>query len=251
MTFKIQTKNTSEWKLIVNFLTKLVDKATFTINDGGISLVAMDTAHVSMADLSMPSSVFEKFETDSEQKFTISLETFSKALQRASSNDACILYSNQAKSLIMSLSGSYDREYTLALESEDIKDAPKPDIEYSADIAMKSYVFDNIINDVDAVSTNLVVQSKDGNLEFLGKDDSAGNKVIVTLDSANAGVDSMKLGESEFKVQFSLKYLSDIMSVGKETDSIWVNIAEGKPLRIGFKIGSTSTLVFYLAPRKL
>jgi proliferating cell nuclear antigen len=248
MTFKIETKSVAEWKIVVDFLTKLVTKATFNVTSEGISLRAMDASHVAMADLTMPSSAFEKFECDEGQKFTISLDTFGKALNRAGNSDGCTLYSNSTKSLTMSLAGSYSREYSLALESDDIDLKNKMDFEWNAKSSMKSYTFDNVINDVGAVSDTVTIQSREGNLEFLGKNNSAGNKVIAILDSANAGVDTMTL-QSDFKVVFSLKYLQDIMSVGKETDMIWLDLEAEKPMRIGFKIGLHSTLDFFLAPR--
>ena len=252
MTFKIESETISEWKLVVTFLTKLVDKATFAVDKNGITLKAMDPSHVALADLNMPSSAFKKYETDSddEQKFTISLETFNKAIQRASSTDGCVLYSDGPKSLHMSLSGSYARQYTLALEAESVDVKMTPTIDFKGKSSMKSYVLDNVVNDVNAVSDKIVVQARDKKLEFLGKNDSAGNKVVVALDLANAGVDTLDI-EENFKVQFSLKYLLDIMSVGKETDTIYVDLAGDKPLRLGFKIGLYSTLDFYLAPRSV
>ena len=249
MPFKLESKSIAEWQSVSGFLIKMVDRATFYVTQSGLVLRALDASHTGMVDLNMPSSNFEKFETDSDTSFTISMDAFVKAIGRAKPSDKLILYSQNGKNLVLQITGLYDKEYTLTLEEEQIEMGKPVDVDVKANMQVKAHVFATCIDDIRPVTEKAVnfnvVQDK---VEFLGKDKSIGNKVVVSLDSSTEGVMDIDAKE-DFSTHYDLNWISNIMSVGKDVEQIWLSWGVGQPLRIGFKIGSSATLDFYLAPR--
>ncbi len=49
----------------------------------GITFRGMDPSHVALIDISWPNSAFEKYECDSDIKFGVRIDEFSKLIKRA------------------------------------------------------------------------------------------------------------------------------------------------------------------------
>ena len=88
MVFSAKTSGSEEWKAIISAVSTLVEEATFEATVEGISFRGMDPSHVALIDISWPNSAFEKYECDSDIKFGVRIDEFSKLIKRADKNNA-------------------------------------------------------------------------------------------------------------------------------------------------------------------
>ena len=88
MEFSAKTNTSDEWKAIISAISTLVEEATFEATVEGISFRGMDPSHVALIDISWPNSAFEKYECDSDIKFGVRIDEFSKLIKRADKKDS-------------------------------------------------------------------------------------------------------------------------------------------------------------------
>ena len=83
--FKAQLKSET-LKGLVNMISTLIDEVKFTVSPEGLSLKAVDPAHVAMVELMVESGAFESYEAD-ETELGIDLDKVKDVLKLASSGD--------------------------------------------------------------------------------------------------------------------------------------------------------------------
>ena len=88
MVFSAKTSGSEEWKAIISAVSTLVEEATFEATVEGISFRGMDPSQVALIDISWPNSAFEKYECDSDIKFGVRIDEFSKLIKRADKSNA-------------------------------------------------------------------------------------------------------------------------------------------------------------------
>ncbi len=80
MVFSAKTNGSDDLKAIISAISTLVEEATFVSNAEGITFRGMDPSHVALIDISWPNSAFEKYECDSDTKFGVRVDEFSKLI---------------------------------------------------------------------------------------------------------------------------------------------------------------------------
>ena len=88
MQFSAKTSSSNEWKAVISAITTLVEEATFEATVEDISFRGMDPSHVALIDISWPNSAFEKYNCDSDIKFGVRVDEFSKIIKRAEKNES-------------------------------------------------------------------------------------------------------------------------------------------------------------------
>ena len=83
MEFSAKTNTSHEWKAIISAISTLVEEATFEATVEDISFRGMDPSHVALIDISWPNSAFLKYRCDSDIKFCVSIDEFSKIIIRS------------------------------------------------------------------------------------------------------------------------------------------------------------------------
>ena len=245
MVFSAKTNGSDDLKAIISAISTLVEEATFVASAEGITFKGMDPSHVALIDISWPNSAFEKFECDSDIKFGVRIDEFSKLIKRAEKKDSIEISISDDNQLLVII--GKNKKYKIRLIESSATDTPLPKIPYDAKIELSSKVFDKILGDVQVVSDYLTMNTTEEKAEFSGKGDS-GEVVIVlekdTEDIRNLTVKTQSVGT------YSLEYLTPIVNaVGTKADSITCEYSSAKPLRIEFKVANIGRIHFYLAPR--
>jgi proliferating cell nuclear antigen len=88
LTFGAKTSGSDDLKAIISAISTLVEEATFVATAEGITFRGMDPSHVALIDISWPNSAFEKYECDSDIKFGVRIDEFSKLIKRADKKDS-------------------------------------------------------------------------------------------------------------------------------------------------------------------
>jgi len=245
LTFSAKTNGSDDLKAIISAISTLVEEATFVATAEGISFRGMDPSHVALIDISWPNSAFEKYECDSDIKFGVRIDEFSKLIKRADKKDSIEISISEQNLLLVSV--GKNKKYKMRLIESSATDTPLPKIPYDTKISLSSSSFDKILGDVQVVSDYLTISTTDSKAEFSGKGDSG--EVVIDLDKDTDDVNEIS-STKESMGTYSLEYLNPVVkAVGTTAGSITCEFSSAKPLRIEFKVANIGRIHFYLAPR--
>ncbi|SVB29537.1 uncharacterized protein METZ01_LOCUS182391 [marine metagenome] len=245
MEFSAKTNTSDEWKAVISSITTLVEEATFEATVEGITFRGMDPSHVALIDISWPNSAFEKYNCDSDIKFGVRVDEFSKVIKRAEKNES-IEISISDDNMLQILIGK-NKKWSMRLIEGSASDTPLPKISYDSKIGLSSSTFDKILGDIDVVSDYLYIKTSTNNAEFSGKGDSG--EAVINFEKGMEGLEEITVNQ-ECTGTYSLEYLNPIVkAMGSTSDSIICEFSSGKPLRIEFKVSNIGRIHFYLAPR--
>ena len=245
MEFSAKTNTSDEWKAVISSITTLVEEATFEATVEGITFRGMDPSHVALIDISWPNSAFEKYNCDSDIKFGVRVDEFSKVIKRAEKNES-IEISISDDNMLQILIGK-NKKWSMRLIEGSASDTPLPKISYDSKIGLSSSTFDKILGDIDVVSDYLSIKTATNNAEFSGKGDSG--EAVINFEKGMEGLEEITINQ-ECTGTYSLEYLNPIVkAMGSTSNSIICEFSSGKPLRIEFKVSNIGRIHFYLAPR--
>lgn len=241
MTFAARTSGSDDLKAIISAISTLVDEATFVANVEGITFRGMDPSHVALIDISWPNSAFERYECDSDVKFGVRIDEFSKLIKRADKKDP-IEISIEENMLLVNMGRS--KKYKMRLIESSATDTPLPSTPYDSKMTLSSSQFDKVLGDVQVVSEYLTMKVTPERAEFSGSGDSGEVSIEVDKEAAK------EMSGKESTGTYSLEYLNPVVkAVGGTAESITCEFSTSKPLRIEFQVANVGRIHFYLAPR--
>ena len=245
MTFSAKTSGSDDLKAIISAISTLVEEATFVANAEGITFRGMDPSHVALIDISWPNSAFEKYQCDSDVKFGVRIDEFSKLIKRADKQDSIEISISEDNTLQVII--GKNKKYKMRLIESSATDTPLPKIPYDAKIELSTSSFDKVLGDVQVVSDYLTIHTVESKAEFSGKGDSG--EVIIDLEKANGDIQEL-IAKDDSIGTYSLEYLNPVVkAVGNRAETITCEYSSAKPLRIEFKVANIGRIHFYLAPR--
>ena len=243
--FSAKTSGSDDLKAIISAISTLVEEATFVANAEGITFRGMDPSHVALIDISWPNSAFEKYECDSDIKFGVRIDEFSKLIKRADKKDSIEISISEDNMLLVTI--GKNKKYKMRLIESSATDTPLPKIPYDAKIELSTTAFDKILGDVQVVSDYLTIKAAESSAEFSGKGDSG--EVVINLEKDNEEIQDLTVKEDSDGT-YSLEYLNPVVkAVGTTAGTITCEFSSAKPLRIEFKVANIGRIHFYLAPR--
>jgi len=243
--FSARTNGSDDLKAIISAISTLVEEATFVATAEGITFRGMDPSHVALIDISWPNSAFEKYECDSDVKFGVRIDEFSKLIKRAEKKDSIEINISEDKMLLVAI--GKNKKYKMRLIESSASDTPLPKIPYDAKIELSTAAFDKILGDVQVVSDYLTIHATESKAEFSGKGDSG--EVVIDLEENMEEIEDLSIKE-DCTGTYSLEYLNPVVkAVGTTAGTIICEYSSAKPLRIEFKVANIGRIHFYLAPR--
>ncbi len=245
MVFSAKTKGSDDLKAIISAISTLVEEATFVSNAEGITFRGMDPSHVALIDISWPNSAFEKYQCDSDTKFGVRIDEFSKLIKRADKQDSFQITISEDNMLLVTIGNN--KKYKMRLIESSASDTPLPKISYDAKIELTSNTFDKILGDVQVVSDYLTIKASNSKAVFSGKGDSG--EVVIDLEKGMEEITNISAKQESIGT-YSLEYLNPIVkAVGTTAGTVTCEYSSAKPLRIEFKVANIGRIHFYLAPR--
>ena len=245
MVFSAKTSGSDEWKAVISAVSTLVEEATFEATVEGISFRGMDPSHVALIDINWPNSAFEKYNCDSDIKFGVRIDEFSKLIKRADKSNSIEINISDDNMLLVTI--GKNKKYKMRLIESSASDTPLPKIPYDSIISLTSSAFDKILGDVQVVSDYLTINAIENQAEFSGKGDSG--EVNIALENGKGDLTELDV-KAESTGTYSLEYLNPIIkAVGSTVEAVTCEFSTAKPLRIEFKVANLGRIHFYLAPR--
>lgn len=242
MNLKISCKTFSD---LVTSTKELLTDVNLSVTAEGLTMQSMDTAHVALCMLNLPSACFTQFEVDETYVIGVNMGTLSMALNCLDLGAELLL---QYVDDELHLSTDGDRGprslvlHTMEIGAE-ILDIPLS--EPKGVVELDSRDFASLCLDSLKLGEDGCFNLKESTLEIETSGDlGAANFSIV----ANERNKVFNRGYDE-KVRFNWKYLSSFSKAKVSAPRVQLHFVQGNPLKVLFQVAKGGTLVFYLAPR--
>ncbi len=223
----------------------LVDECKVRVDDGGLTVTAVDPANVGMVDLELPDSAFETYEAD-EHTLGLPLERFIDIVSLFTKQDsvARIKLNEESRTLRMDCGGL---DYTLSLiDPDSIRKEPKvPDLNVTAEVTITGHDFSRAVNACNMVADHLRIGS-DAVGEFYVEAEGDTDTVDVTMGED----DVLEIDPGDAQSLFSIEYLRDMERSIPDDTPVTLELGPDFPVLIHFKaIEEQASLRYVLAPR--
>lgn len=230
-------------KGIIDVTSSLVNEAKFNITAKGISLRAVDPAHVAMVDLEVKNKAFEEYKAE-DMELGIDLDKLSGIMKLASAGDMVSLeYDEDTNRLIVKI-GNLIRKMGL-IDTAGMPDSKAPNLELPAKIIIKASELSQGVRASEAVSDHLALSVDKESFELFAEGDT---------DTVNLKLPKDMLVElssqGKHKSLFSIDYFSNMIKPVRGDDAITIQMGTDNPIRVDFDIAEKKGHVTYLlAPR--
>ena len=230
-------------KGIIDVTSPLVNEAKFNITSKGISLKAVDPAHVAMVELDIKSTAFEEYKSD-DMELGIDLDKLSGIMRLADSGDTVSLeYDEKSNRLIVTI-GNLVRKMGL-IDTAGMPDSKVPDLDLPSKTIITASELSKGVRASEAVSDHLALSVDKEAFELFAEGDT---------DTVNLKLPKDMLVElsspGKFKSLFSIDYFSNMIKPVKAGDPITIFLGNDNPIRVDFDIAEKKGHVTYLlAPR--
>ena len=230
-------------KGIIDVTSPLVNEVKFNISPKGISLRAVDPAHVAMVDLNIDSKAFEEFKA-TDMELGIDMDKLAGIMRLSSPGDMVSLeYDEDTNRLIIKI-GNLVRKMGL-IDTAGMPDPKMPNLDLPAKVTLKASELNQGVKASEAVSDHLALTVNKDNFELYAEGDT---------DTVNLKLPKDLLLDlntsSKCKSLFSIDYFSNMIKPVRREDPITIMLGNDNPIRVEFDIAENKGHVTYLlAPR--
>jgi len=230
-------------KGIIDVTSPLVNEVKLNITSKGISLRAVDPAHVAMVDLNINQKAFEEYKA-TDMELGIDMDKLGSIMRLSSSGDMVTLeYDEDTNRLIIKI-GNLVRKMGL-IDTAGMPDPKMPTLKLPAKVSLKASELSQGVRASEAVSDHLALTVNKDNFELFAEGDT---------DTVNLKLPKDLLIEintdSKYKSLFSIDYFSNMIKPVKSDDQITIMLGNDNPIKVEFDIAEKKGHVTYLlAPR--
>ncbi|MCJ1310916.1 proliferating cell nuclear antigen [Agyrium rufum] len=215
----------------------------------------MDNSHVALVSMMLRADAFSPFRCDRNIALGINLNSLTKVLRCAASEDILTLKAEDAPDVVNLVfeSAESDRlsEYDIKLMEIDQEHLGIPETEYAATITMPSPEFQKICRDLSQLSESVAIEAtKDGVKFSCDGDIGKGSVTLRQHNNVDKPEENVGIELTEpVALTFSLKYLVNFCKASGLSKSVKLCLSNEVPLLVEYELASQSHLRFYLAPK--
>ena len=217
---------------------------------------SMDSARVSVFELTLPSTWFDVYEHTNESAIPIGISSsllFKILNTRDKAQETRIRYDTEnSDKLYIGFScdnkSIFDKHFEIPLMDLEYEMMGIPETDSQAEISICSMNFANIINQLKLFGDTLEIECDENKIALHSVSPDAGKmQVEISIDDLTAY--AINEGET-MKLSFSLTILHNICMYSKISKNVDIHLIDNFPMKIVYNLGcETAKLVFYLAPK--
>jgi proliferating cell nuclear antigen len=230
-------------KEVVNVISTLVDEAKFTMNADGLTIKAVDPAHIAMVDLVLSKEAFEEYKAD-ESEIGLDIDKLSQFLKLAHSNEIIDLRHDEEKRRLNIVIGDITRRMSL-VDTTGMSDPKVPNLNLPATVTLK---VDDLVQGIKAsetVSDHIALVASPEGFEMTCE----GDLDQVQWKKAKKDLEMLE-SPSSVRSLFPLEYFSNMLRAVSAGVSVTMHLGNDYPVKVEFKIAEGKGEVRYLlAPR--
>lgn len=229
-------------KGLVNIISTLIDEVKFNITPEGMTLKAVDAAHVAMIEMEIEKCAFEKYEAES-CEIGLDLDKVKDVLKLAASGDIIGMDQDDTHGRLVFRVGNITRRMNL-VDTTTMSDPKVPQLSLAAKISLQVDELQKGIRAADKISDHITMKAGPGYFDLYCEGDT--DSVTLHLDGASVQVDA----DCEVCSMFPLDYFSNIIKAIPAGTTVMVELDNDYPVKLLFSLADGNARVNYLlAPR--
>jgi len=245
-------------KKLMDSVQGLLTEANFDCSSSGITLQAMDAAHVSLVALFLRAEGFHHFRADRNISLGISLTALSKILKCAGADDIITLKAedNGENVTLMFESPKQTRvsHFALRLMDIDSEHLGIPETEYQCVVQMPSTEFQRICREIGIIGDTVKITASKEGVKFQVTGDHGTGSIVCKSNASTDNEDESVVVkcEDEVSLTFALRYLNFFAKATPLSGQVLLKMSPEVPLVTEYRIGDGGCLGyirFYLAPK--
>ena len=240
--FKAKVKS-EVLKTILDAVSTLVDEAKIQVTPDGISLKAVDPAHVAMVELTIGKKAFAEYKA-TEMDLGIDLDKLKDILKLAGGQDLIdIEYKEDSHRLVFKI-GNITRRMAL-VDTANLGDPKVPNLNLPNQVTVLAGELQQGIKASEAVSDHIALVAHGKSFELIADGDT--DQVHLSLSDGQL----IKIqAPDKSRSLFSLDYFSNMSKVVRSGDAVTLHLGSDYPVKIEFDIAEGAGHITYLlAPR--
>lgn len=240
--FKAKIK-ADKFREVIDVISALVDEAKFNIKSDGISLRAVDPAHVAMLDMMLQKKAFEEYKAK-ESELGVDIDKLRDVLKLAGPGDLFNIEHDEDKNRLILDVGNITRRMAL-VDTAGMSDPKVPNLNLPAKLVVDANELRRGLRAAEAVSDHVALIASPDGFEMVSEGDT---------DSVNLKLPKALLKELDCKENqrslFSLDYFSTMIKAIGSAPEVTMYIGTDYPINLEFSIAEGNGQVKYLlAPR--
>jgi proliferating cell nuclear antigen len=242
-------------KKILDSIKDLVTDGNFECTSTGITLQAMDSAHVSLVHLLLKSSGFENFKCNKNLTLGMNMLTLNKMMKCVGNDDSITIKSTgQGDVVTFHVKSSDDEtasEFEVKLVEIEADQLGIPETSYSSVIKMPSAKFKKIIGDMGSMGDTCTITAGKKGVTFSVKgEEISGSTTVKQHASVDKADEAIVIETSEdLSLTFALKYLNIFCKSTTLASSVTLSLSTDSPLMVEYKMKDLGHIRYYLAPK--
>lgn len=230
-------------KEVVDVVSTLVDEAKFNAGKDGITVKAVDPAHVAMVDLFLGKDAFEEYQAE-DQELGIDIDKMKEVLKLARAGETISMDYDEDKNRLVMNVGNVTRKMAL-VDTAGMSDPKVPNLNLPVKLSLRAEELRQGIRASESVSDHVALISTPEGFEMV----SEGDTDSVNLKLPKDLLESLECKEKARSL-FPLDYFSSMVKAIGATSVVTMYLGTDYPVKMEFPISDEKGHVSYLlAPR--
>ena len=230
-------------KEVVDVISTLVDEAKFNVTKDGVSVKAVDPAHVAMVDLGLERGAFEAFRAD-DGELGLDMDKVKEVLKLAKAGDVISITHEEEKNRLVLNVGNTTRRMSL-VDTAGMSDPKVPSLNLPAKVTIRTDELRQGIRASESVSDHIALIAGPDGFEIVseGDTDTVTHKVSKELLEEIAAKETVRS-------LFPLDYFSNMVKAISSAQTVRLYLGNDYPVKMEFKVaGGKGEVKYLLAPR--
>jgi len=266
---------------IFQHIKLFTDHISISCSDKYMKMQCMDNAHVAILEMSLPAAWFDVYTLTDHASIRIGfnatylhriLSSRDKDQQiqlvySSEDTDRLLIHLTKPEDVVLSVAegdntsvktktkdkkpttNTFDKHFELPLIDIEEEGMHIPEIEYTAELAMHSAQFADIITQLKMFGDTMEVQCSEERIALASTSQDQG-KMFVEIGINDLSEFAIDEG-ADLALSFSLTYLKHFCAYSRISELVSIKFGESYPMRIAYSLGETddANLVFHLAPK--
>ncbi|OQV16446.1 Proliferating cell nuclear antigen [Hypsibius exemplaris] len=252
--FEVKMAQASVLKKVIDAIKDLLGDSSWDCTNSGMSLQAMDSAHVALVNVLLRSEGFENYRCNRNVTLGISLGSLTKVLKCAGNDDELTIRHDD-KTNVVTFGFTNDEseryaEFDLKLMNLDSESLAIPEIEYDCVVKMPSTEFRRVVQDLAQFGDSIDIVCAKTNVLFEATGDIGKGQIRLSERSSKKSDQDVTIEMIEpVRLTFALKYLNMFTKATPISDVVQLALSNNHPLCLEYPIPEVGRVRFYLAPK--
>ena len=230
-------------KEVIDVVSTLVDEAKVTAGKDGLTVKAVDPAHVAMVDLTLDRGAFEAYKAD-DVELGLDMDKMKEVLKLSRAGEVLAIDHEEDKNRLTVHVGNITRRMSL-VDTAGMSDPKVPNLNLPAKVKVRTEELRQGIRASESVSDHIALIATPDGFEIVSEGDT---------DSANLKLPKDMLDElvckDKVRSLFPLDYFSNMVKAIGSAPTVTMYMGSDYPVRMEFDIaGGKGQVRYLLAPR--